>query len=264
VIVSRRGEGLTLVRQVDHQKQCGRMAELWGNEEFGRPEPYEPIVEAARVHDEGWREWERAPRVDGRGAPVDFTEIDRPTHVALYARGIRDACLRDPRTGLLVSMHGQGLYEGRRGLDSGPPPSRAGREPAVQAFLAEQDALQAELRRAIGDGPALDGWAWAGYRLLQTWDVMSLYLTWHLLLSGRDMTLPQVPRAAGDPGTEIRLSPAGERSCTCRPWPFAAAEIALPVRARAVPDRAYASDDDLATALGATTWITLDFAVRPG
>jgi hypothetical protein len=264
VIVSRRGGGLTLVRQVDHQEQCGRMAELWGNERFARPEPYEPIAQSARIHDEGWREWERMPAVDVRGAPVDFTEIDRPTHVALYADGIRHACELDPRTGLLVSMHGQGLYEGRRGLDPGPPPPRAGREPAVRKFLAEQDALQAELRRAIGGGPELDAWAWAGYRLLQTWDVISLYLTWHLLPSGREMTLPQVPRGVADPGVALALEPDGERACTCAPWPFAAGELDLPVPARTVPDRAYASAEELAAALEAAPWTVLDLAVRPG
>ena len=39
MIVSRRPEGLLLVRQVDHQEQCGLMAAAWGNAEFARPQP---------------------------------------------------------------------------------------------------------------------------------------------------------------------------------------------------------------------------------
>src|SRR5687768_416692 len=101
-----------LVRQVDHQEQCGAIAAAWGNAAFARPEPYGPLAAAAAVHDEGWRAWEEAPLVGEDGAPVDFPQIDRPTHVALYREAIAAAVARDPRTGLIVSLHGQGLYEG--------------------------------------------------------------------------------------------------------------------------------------------------------
>ena len=263
MIVSRRPEGLLLVRQVDHQEQCGAIAAAWGNARFGRPEPYDPLVAAAAIHDEGWRAWEEAPQVSADGAPVDFPHIDRPTHVALYREGIASAAARDPRAGLIVSMHGQGLYEGRMGLDPGPPTPRRERPPAVQAFLAEQDRVQDDLRRRIGPGPALDGWAWAGYRLLQTWDVLSLHLTWRAQAAGRETTLPQVPREPGDPGVTLTLRPVDALTATCDPWPFAAGEVPLPVAARVVEDRPYASDADLQEALRAAPWETRAFRVVP-
>jgi hypothetical protein len=256
VIVSRRPEGLVLVRQVDHQEQCGLMAAAWGNAGFARPEPFAPLAEAAAVHDEGWRAWEEAPRVGEDGAPVDFPHIDRPTHVALYGDGIAEAVARDPRTGLIVSMHGLGLYEGRLGLDEGPATPRRARPPAVQAFLAAQDTLQGELRERIGGGRALEEWAWAGYRLLQTWDVMSLHLTWRAQAAGRETTLPQVPRTAGDPGVTLTLRPLDALTAACDPWPFAEGEVALPVAARTIEDRRYASDADLQGALRAAPWET--------
>ncbi len=252
-----------LVRQVDHQDQCALMAAAWGNDRFARIAPWEPVVHAAARHDEGWRTWEEAPQVRD-GAPVDFTEIDRTTHVALYRRAIDDARARDPRTGLVVSMHGQGLYEGRLGLDPGPPTPRSERPHAVQEFLAEQDAVQEGLRRAIGEGPELDAWAWAAYRLLQTWDFLSLHLTWRGLLAGRETTLPQVPREAGDPGLDLRVRPDGPMACTVEPWPFSGGEVSLPVPARAVEERPYADALDLGASLEAAPWLTLAFSVRPG
>ena len=265
MIVSRRPEGLLLVRQVDHQEQCGAMAEAWGNAEFARPEPWDPLVVAAAVHDEGWRAWEASPQVGEGGAPVDFPQIDRPTHVALYREGIEGAIARDPRAGLVVSMHGRGLYEGRLGLDPGPPTPRADRPPAVQAFLAEQDGVQDDLRRRIGGGSALDAWAWAGYRLLQTWDVLSLHLTWRAQAGGRETTLPQVPRAVGDPGVTLTLRPVDALAATCDPWPFSGDRVALPVAARVVEDRPYASDADLQGALRASPWETRAYTLsRPG
>ena len=263
MIVSRRPQGLLLVRQVDHQDQCAAMARAWGNAGFERPEPWGPIELAAALHDEGWRAWEEAPRVDDAGAPVDFPDIDRATHVALYRAGIAGVVARDPRAGLLVSMHGRGLYEGRMGLDPGPPTPRSRRPPAVQEFLAGQDALIDDLRRRIGGGDGLDAWAWAAYRLLQTWDALSLYLTWRSLATGRDASLPQVPRRVGDPGVDLRLRPDGPDAATCDPWPFTAGRAEFPVAARVVEDRPYASDADLQGALRATPWERRLFRLRP-
>lgn len=262
MIVSRRAQGLVLVRQVDHQDQCALMARAWGNDDFRLPAPVAPLLAATALHDEGWRSWERAPRVrDGR--PVDFTEIDRTTHVALYGEGIRAVRGRDPLAGLLVSLHGQGLYEGRRGLDPGPATPRADRPPAVRAFLEEQDRVQDEIRATAPGGPPDPEWEWAAYRLIQTWDALSLHLTWRGLVEGREATLPQVPREAGDPGLDLRLSPGGPEGCIVHPWPFSADEVALPVAARAIADRPYEDDADLWTALGEADWLTLAFRVRP-
>ena len=181
----------------------------------------------------------------------------------LYAEGIRQACALGDRVGLPVSMHGQGLYDGRRGLDPGPPPPRAEREPQVRAFLARQDELQQRLRARIG-GDGLDAWAWAAYRLLQTWDLLSLYLTWRALPAGREMTLPQVPRRIGDPGVTLSLRPDGPRGCLCAPWPFREAAVELPVPARLVEDRPYEDGSDLRRAIDAAPRIGLAFTVRPG
>jgi hypothetical protein len=196
------------------------------------------------------------------GAPVDFPDLDRSTHVALYRESIAGALARDPRAGLLVSMHGQGLYEGRRGLDPGAPTPRTERPAAVRAFLEEQDRVQARLRAELA-GPGLDAWASAAYRLLQAWDVLSLYLTWRGLAAGRELTLPRVPRGAGDPGIGLRVRPAGPLACTCDPWPFSSGEAVLPVAARTVPARRYASGDDLRAELEAAPWRTLAFTARP-
>jgi len=252
-----------MVRQVDHQAQCGLMAEAWGNEVFARPEPYRPLVDAAAWHDEGWRPWEEAPEVDADHQPIDFPNLDRTVHVGLYRDCVHRALSMGPRTGLLVSMHGQGLYERRLGLD-GPPPPRAERPPAVRAYLDDQDALQRRLRHDLGQDGELERWAWAGYRLLQAWDLLSLYLLWRALPAGLEGELPRVPRRVGDEGAAIRLRPDGAAACVCDPFPFAVDEVELPVAARVIPDRAYRSHDDLRAALDEAEWIALDCRVRRG
>lgn len=260
MIVSSRGDRLLVVRQVDHQVQCGLMARAWGNATFAPVECWESLIVAAERHDEGWREWDDAPRVGEDGAPVDFPEIDRSEHVELYARGIDAAVARDRRAGLVVSMHGQGLHESRLGLD-GAPRSRERQATAVRAFLEREEVRQGELRREIGDS-TLSVWAWDAYRLLQAWDLLSLYLLWYGLPKALTGTLARVPRAAGDPGEDIVMEPDGDRFCVLRPFPFAGDEVVLPVAARLIPNRRYSDDDDLREVLAGAQWITHGVGAR--
>jgi len=247
MIVSRSADGLVVVLQVDHQEQCRAAADAWGNETFRRIAPWEPVAVAAAVHDEGWRAWERAPEVGADGAPVDFPALDRSRHVALYRDGIDRAFARGPRVGLLVSMHGEGLYRARLGLDGEPPDPSALAEPA-RAFVDDERLRQAAARRAIG-GTDLDGWAWDAYRLLQAWDALSLYLTWRGLAGGRPGRLTSVPAGPGHPGVDLALRPVDPLTAECDPFPFAGDEARLPVVARAIPDRRYATHEDLRDAL---------------
>lgn len=259
MIVTPLPEGDVLVRQVDHQEQCALMAEAWGNDGFARLEAHDSAVLAARCHDEGWRAWEDAPRVGADGRPIDFPDIDRAEHVALYTAGIDAACARDARAGLLVSMHGAGLYRGRLGLDALVRPA-GDRPPVVEAFLEHEDARQGGLRARLGDGPGVDRWAWAAYRLLQACDLLSLALVWGRL-AGREVVLPRVPRDEGDAlGVDITVRPAGRWRATCDPWPFAGRELALPVAARIVAPGA-GDDAALARALAEAPWVTLPAAV---
>jgi hypothetical protein len=260
MIVSTRGDRLLMVRQVDHQTQCGFMAEAWGSDEFSRMEPWDPLVTAAAWHDEGWRAWDDSPEVAGDGVPIDFPDLDRSDHVALYARGIDGAVTRAGRAGLLVSMHGQGLYESRLGID-GPARPRERQPAVVRAFLEAQERLQARLLDEIA-APDLAAWAWDGYRLLQAWDLLSLHLLWCGLPKRRTGTLAGVPRHAGDVGADITMEPDGDSFCVLRPYPFPDDELVLPVAGRLIPNRRYSSDQDLRETLAEAPWITVEVGVR--
>ncbi|MFN8109878.1 MAG: DUF3891 family protein [Thermoleophilia bacterium] len=263
MIVARTPEGLRLVRQADHAAQCAGLAFSWGNPEFQRVPHWGALVDAARLHDNGWRPVDELPPVGADGAPVDFPDLDRAVHGPMYARGIADAAAQDPRVGLLVSRHGQGLYEKRLGLD-GPIPARDGRPAVERRFLEGQEALQRDLREQLDDAD-LDGWLWAAYRLLQAWDVLSLYACWGPLDRGETWSLPRVPTHVGDEaGVDIRLSPDGADRCAMTPWPFRAVWVIVPMRCRVVPDRAYRDSADLQRALDATRSTELLVTLVPG
>ena len=92
---------------------------------------------------------------------------------------------------------------------------------------------------------------------------MSLFLTWSTLWDGGRVALPQVPRAAGDAGVELTLVARGEGAAACDPWPFGEGAVDLPVAARTVPGRRYASAGDLAAELSRADWDTLAVRLRP-
>ncbi|MDH3724250.1 MAG: DUF3891 family protein [Thermoleophilia bacterium] len=249
-----RGDRILLVRQVDHQEQCALMADAWGTAEFARPEPFAPLREATSLHDEGWRSWEQRPEVSDQGLPVDFPDLDRKTHIALYTAGIETVCARGDRAGLIASLHGRGLYEKRLGLD-GPAPPREERPIHEREFIAQELSRQQRLSARIGLEDPLAPWAWSSYRLLQAWDALSLFLLWAGLPRGAEAVLPRVPRHQDDDaGVPIRLIPAGPDTGALDPYPFGDSEVELPVAARWIENRCYSGGDDLAATLAGTPW----------
>src|SRR5690606_222454 len=121
MLVTRRGDGFTLVTQYDHAALAGELAERWGNDRFALPPS--PLAEALRVaaahHDDGWRELDDRPAHNpDQGRPAHFLELPLETTVPPYGRGVDGVYARDPLAGALVGWHWTGLYSGRWGLQS--------------------------------------------------------------------------------------------------------------------------------------------------
>ena len=160
MIVRDLGDAWQVVMQTDHADLSSAFARAWA-------EPLKPsLVVAAERHDDGWAVWEQSPRVDGDGKPVNFLEVDIRSHLAFYRAGIAAITEEDADAGLLVSMHGAGIYRQRYGLDPGLGLARAAEaQDEVDAFVAEQEAK-------FGGDP---GDRRADYDLLQLFDRLSLY-----------------------------------------------------------------------------------------
>jgi len=160
VIVRDLGDAWQVVMQTDHADLSAAFARAWATP-LSRS-----LVVATERHDDGWAVWEQAPRVDDTGKPVNFLEVDVRSHLAFYRAGIAAIAEQDADAGLLVSMHGAGIYKQRYGLDTALGLTRAAEaQDEVDAFVAEQEAK-------FGDGP---GERQGDYELLQLFDRLSLY-----------------------------------------------------------------------------------------
>jgi hypothetical protein len=160
MIVRDLGDVWQVVLQTDHADLSASFARAWGK-------PLSPsLVIATERHDDGWAVWEQAPGTDAGGKPINFLEVDIRSHLAFYRAGIAAITEEDEDAGLLVSMHGAGIYRQRYGLDPGLGLSRAAEaQDEVDAFVAEQEAK-------FGGEP---GDRTEDYELLQLFDRLSLY-----------------------------------------------------------------------------------------
>jgi hypothetical protein len=222
MIVRDRGESWQVVLQTDHADLSGTLAEAWTD----RGRRHESAVVAARRHDDGWAVWERSPLVNGDGAPVGFLDVHVPAHLAFYRAGIAAISDEDPYAGLLVSMHGAGIYRQRYGADTGLSLSRAAEvQPLVDAFVEEQESEYAERAGATGVDDEL---RWADYNRLQWFDRFSL------VFCLRDWDRPD--GIAFELG-EFTFTPLGPWRTRVEPYPFGGASARFRLLRRLLPKR---------------------------
>jgi hypothetical protein len=204
MIVRDRGADWQVVLQTDHADLSGAFARAWAE----RGPRHDSLVVAAARHDDGWAVWERAPRVDPEtGKPVNFLDVDVTSHLAFYRAGIAAISEQDPYAGLLVSMHGAGIYRRRYGRDLSLGLSRAAEvQELVDAFVAEQEAGYGE---RIAHAGVADDDRWRDYELLQLYDRLSLYFCM------RDVEAGEAAEVQG-----YELEPLGPWHVRLRPFPF--------------------------------------------
>jgi Protein of unknown function (DUF3891) len=223
VIVRDAGDAWQLVLQTDHADLAAGFARSW-DEQGPR---HDSLVLAAERHDDGWAVWEASPLVDGEGAPVTFLDVQVPSHLTFYRAMIAAVSDEDAYAGLLVAMHGAGIYRHRYGEDPGLQLTHAPAESElVEAFVEEQeDGFGARMAAAQVD----DEQRWADYRRLQAYDRLSLAFCM------RPWDEPREPFDVGD----LRVEPLAPWRATITPYPFTAPSVALPLLRRMLPKRAW-------------------------
>jgi hypothetical protein len=227
VIVRDAGGTWQVVLQPEHAELSEEVARAWAD----RGPRHGSVVLAARRHDDGWATWERSPMVDGDGKPLSFLDVHVPAHLAFYRAGIAAITDEDPYAGLLVSMHGAGIYRQRYGSDPSLGLTRAPEaQTLVDAFVEEQEAGFPQRMEMSGVDDEL---RLADYHRLQWFDRFSLAFCL------RDWDAP------GD-GFELgafRLEPVAPWTARVSPWPFAEPELECSLVRRSVPKRAWRQDE---------------------
>ena len=234
MLVRDAGNAWDIVLQTEHGELAGKFAREWAP----RPEPFDSLLTVARRHDDGWFVWERGPTLDPEGRPANFLDVPVRLHLAFYKAAIVAVTAEDPYAGLILSMHGAGIYKQRYGLQSDLRMRFVDDAAAdAQAFVAEQEE---SLPRRLADLGVDEAEAWRGYHLLQVWDRLSLYACLKNLDVGATETIPAVPLNGRQ--IEIELSPLGTGSVQVAPWPFQSSRVELSFERRSVPKETWSND----------------------
>jgi hypothetical protein len=258
---------LLVVRQPDHGIQTGQFAAHWGNETTPSFDPRRAVIEAGTRHDNGWAAWEERPTLDpDTGQPWQFYRLTPHEHVPLYRRGIEMAAEFDSTTGLLVSMHGAGLYNDRYGtFRLAEQRFSASERELVDEFLAEQALFQQSLAeralgRAVHTHVTTDPQVFYNYLLLQVWDRLSLQFAFRL---AADCEISPLPRPDGSSGV-LRVKHLGEFAVALDPYPFDEPSLVFPLAARLLPDRRYRNAEEFLAQMTATPVLDLECRVTRG
>jgi hypothetical protein len=237
VIVRRVEEELWLFDQADHAALCGAMAAGWGGAGFAPVPAW--VQEAARVHDQGWPEWDALPRLHPeRGEPHPYSDMPPQDYLEIWERGLARGWARGDGVGLLVSLHAMRFFAHRT-------------RPADRALLERERERQGRALRALGAAgdpgslpePYATWYAWFFF-----WDGLSLFLCegWESPWTRR---LPRDSEAAevtvrrvadGGPGGDVVVEP----------FPFRA-PMELRTGARVLPARRWATQPALDAAVSA-------------
>lgn len=245
MIVCDIGDSWQIVMQTDHAELSGDLARAWRD----KHDRFDSLITAAERHDDGWAVWEQSPACDPETSkPLNFLDVGVLAHLAFYRAGIAAITEQDPYAGLLVSMHGAGIYRGRYG--SQPDLKLTFADDArehVDAFVAEQERAFASRDAQVGVTAERRR---EDYELLQIYDRMSLIFCMNNTLA--------------PPATELsgyRFEPGGNGTIRMTPYPFEGTEQRFSLLRRVLPRARWRDAESFRSDLFATeperTWITV-------
>jgi hypothetical protein len=224
---------LLLVTQPDHAAFSADLLSLFRLPELLESPRRASLLRAVRLHDNGWREVDAAPRVNPTtGFPHTVFDLPDWLRMEMWDRGSARYERSDPYTALLTTQHALSLYRANAG------------KPGWRELLRTLDERRAELLAACELGAdGLD----ADYRFLELADQLSL-----AVCSGSSEPVEGALLAGRLRDDELVLSP----------FPLAGATT-FRVSCRRVERRRYEGDADLAGALAAERWDSFPVRVVP-
>ena len=219
-----------LITQPDHAALARRVMERFAP--LHNADRRASILLAIEEHDNGWHEPDSAPTVDpASGQVLDFVHIAAATRQSVWPRGVSRLAAEDSWAAALVAQHAITVY------------SRFQGDSEWTAFFPQMEAMRDELSLRAGRSFAQ---LTHDYVFVRVGDLISLFFcakwdepqAFDRWLCRRD-------------GARVIVTPD----------PFGGREIPLAVRARPIPVRNYANDEDLQQTIRLAPVVTLNGTV---
>jgi hypothetical protein len=242
-----------IIPQIEHARIAGELARAWGNERFASLAAFPAILLAVEHHDDGWRDWDSAPRLNpATGIPRSFMEMRMRDSTAIWTRSI-NFCLSAPLAGIAASRHFKYLAEQVRNSGRADPDDLE----AIDRFLRDQDNESGDLAPRLWD--AADATVVQscdfGFRTVRFFDAVSLRLCCAERHEPEQMTAPG--------GESVTLIPKDAWHVAIEPYPLGVEAPRLQTFARRVAARRYENDDDFLATFNAARFELLTWTIQP-
>ncbi len=208
------------ITQLHHSRMTGAIGLYWGNEFIPKPPCFELTQFAAAIHDIGWTEWEKHPRIDdSTGHPVDFLQMDTSEHISIWDSARTNSLGYGAAVALLIYRHNLTLASTDTKPEKAKFLDQAKKHEVELRLLAEkswkyQDKLTDKLLNRMNTTILL-------------WDYISLRLC-----MGPDAKNPFGPPPVFE-GIQFEMEPSQKNPETfvLDPWPFKTDEFIWDVEA---------------------------------
>jgi hypothetical protein len=234
VIIRKHAGALLFITQPDHARLAADLLGHWVADDFAHHPRRDLLLLAAREHDGGWHEVDASPPVDAvTSVPLDFISVPDRIKQSIWPRAADRLAQVSDYAAALVAHHAIAIYDSRRP------------EPTWKAFFDEMsERREQQLARSGRSRQELHD----DYRFLSVVDLLSLSFCngW--------------PDEHERHGCRVRFV---NESIEVMPALFAET-VPLRIRARSLPDRAYASSADLRATFDAAEPMLLEGSAFAG
>lgn len=112
MIITKNRKEVIAIKQEDHAAFAAFMLERWSDHGFRHDPQREAIITATREHDNGWHDFDAAPRINPKTKlPVDFKNINDEETYAIWVGGSQKFIEQDPYVALLITHHAYSIHE---------------------------------------------------------------------------------------------------------------------------------------------------------
>ena len=112
MIITKQRKKITAIKQEDHAAFAAFLLERWSDHGFKHDPIREAVIKATGEHDNGWREFDAAPRINPKNRlPIDFKNLSPEETFEIWMRGSRRFIDEDPFVALLITHHAYAIHE---------------------------------------------------------------------------------------------------------------------------------------------------------
>jgi hypothetical protein len=263
MICRRERDGWLLITQPAHAWLAGELCRIWGNETFARPAPFEAVVLATHLHDNGWLTWDANPRLSVDGRPVSFLETNLEETIPIWRTAVQHVSLLDPYSALLVSKHASTIYRRRKEREIDPPEERS----ILEEMLDEQETVQNALRAQLAHHPKYASaskkeQSSRAYRWLRLCDLLSLALCADYMPESG--SFEAAPGRGPDELININYHIPHPFALRLDPFPLNQPVVQMTIQTRRLGELTYPDQADYLAALESAPWVPQTISVSTG